>query len=422
MNYEDIQKQLDAEYGRIINETLRRLAKKTPLTRQIIAQALMAAEKRYWTYRLSLLDNTALVEAERVARAIAIPYAHAAQELADQVRRVYAGYQSAFNLTQKDADELLNHVRYDRSIADNLRTMTAALPEGEEKTRIMAEISAPAYRYRIQRAEAIAKDAQETLQNIAKNEIKTDRALLQTAVEKEYNIALGEAAKLPPSEAIIVELTGQTPKSSGYMPRAEEAINEFTPTTDRGILDSFSLTNTKAVKEIINRDWKGDNFSDRIWSDTDALAREVKEALLQGELTGFSEAKIAEKIQERFQVSMYKARRVVRTEHNYCVNQAHKQGLIDAGYDSYKFASLHEARDCDTCDDLDGEEFKFSDAAIGVNFPPIHPFCRCRITAPGDMPTVESINEEIDRMLNGMSLDELNDRLEALAMERGLLE
>ena len=39
-------------------------------------------------------------------------------------------------------------------------------------------------------------------------------------------------------------------------------------------------------------------------------------------MTGASEAKIAAKIEERFQVGMYKARRVVRTESNYCINQA----------------------------------------------------------------------------------------------------
>lgn len=421
MTYEELKKQLDAEYDRIIDDTLHRLAKKTNLTRQMIAKALMEAEKAYWTYRLALFDTTALVEAERVAKAIAIPYAHAAQELADQVRRVYSGYRSAFELTQKDANDLLQHVVYNRSIADNLRTMAAALPEGDEKTRIMAEISAPAYRYRMQRAEVIAKNAQETLESIAKNEVKTDRVFLQTEIEKAYNITIDEALKLPPSDAVIVDLAQQAP-SPGYMPRAEQAIKDFTPTTERGIMDSFSLVNEKAVKEIIDHEWKGSNFSGRIWSDTDALAREVKEVLLEGELTGASEAKMAAKIADRFQTSMYKARRVIRTESNYAINQAERKGMEAAGYDEYEFITIGENGDniCDTCDDLNGEVFKFSEAAIGVNFPPMHPFCRCKITTPRR--TEADIQADIDRLLGGMSMEELANRLEALAEKRGLIE
>ena len=127
MTYEELHTQLAEEYDRIIAETLRRLRRKKPLTREKIAKALFKANKAYWTARLALLDDDAVVEAERVARALAVPYAHAAEELSNQVRRVFSGYQSAFNLTQKDAEELLEHVVYDRSVAENLRTMAAAM-------------------------------------------------------------------------------------------------------------------------------------------------------------------------------------------------------------------------------------------------------------------------------------------------------
>lgn len=418
MTYDELHKQLDEEYDRVIAETLRELKKKKPLTSQKLAKALFEANKRYWTARLALLDDDAVVEAERVARALAMPYAHAAEELSDQVRRVFSGYQSAFNLTRKDAEDLLEHVVYDRSIAANLRTMAAAVSDSEEKTRIMAELSAPAYRYRMQRAEQIAKNAQETLESIAKFEIRTDRAFMQTEIEKAYNISLDEAQSLPPSDAVIIDLSGQYPQNTGYMPRAEEPVRDFTPTTDRGIMDSFTLVNDKAVKEIIDHEWKDGNFSDSIWSNTDELAREVKQVLLEGELTGASEAKMAAKIEERFQVGMYKARRVVRTESNYCINQAELKGMQDAGFDEYEFISLgEEAEDvCDTCDDLDGQRFKISEAAVGVNCPPMHPFCRCKVTTPQE--TLEDIQADIDRMLEGTSIEDIEQRLGQMIAER----
>lgn len=39
-------------------------------------------------------------------------------------------------------------------------------------------------------------------------------------------------------------------------------------------------------------------------------------------------------------------------------------------------AAVNE-RTCDTCGALDGRRFKVDDAEPGVNYPPIHPNCRC---------------------------------------------
>ncbi len=115
---------------------------------------------------------------------------------------------------------------------------------------------------------------------------------------------------------------------------------------------------------------------------------------------------------------MHKARRVVRTEHNYCINQAELKGMKDAGFDEYEFASLGENADgvCHTCDDLDGERFRIEDAVVGVNCPPMHPFCRCKVTIPQQM--FEDIQADIDRMLEGTSIEDIEQRLDQMIAER----
>ena len=92
--------------------------------------------------------------------------------------------------------------------------------------------------------------------------------------------------------------------------------------------------------------------------------------------------------------------------------------MKDAGFDEYEFISLgEEAEDvCDTCDDLDGERFKISEAAVGVNCPPMHPFCRCKVTTPQE--TLEDIQADIDRMLEGTSIEEIEQRLDQMIAER----
>lgn len=427
MNEEDIRAQLEAEYDRVIKETLQKLYRSKPLNRAKITAALMAANKAYWTARLALLDNDAVYAAGRVSGALAMSYYYAAEDLAEQVQHVYAGYRSAFHLSQKGAKELLDKVVYDRPIAESLQRIADAMPAGDEKTRILAEISAPAYRYRMQRAEQIAKNAQEACENIARGEIAIDRQFLQTEIEKAYNISLDGALSEPPSGEIADMLSGDVvldrpvPAQPLEMPRADEPVQDFTPTDDRGIMDSFSVVSTDHAREIMENRWSGESFSERIWSNTDDLAQEVKQVILEGELTGASEAKMAAKIRDRFTVGMHEARRVVRTEHNYCINQAELKGMKDAGFDEYEFASLGENADgvCHTCDDLDGERFKIEDAVVGVNCPPMHPFCRCKATTP--METDEDVQAEIDRLLDGRSIEDIERELDRQIAEKNAL-
>lgn len=416
MTQKQLQEQLRREYDRIIEETLWELKQKKPLTKSKLAAALMRANKKYWAVRLALLDTDAVNEAERVAVALSIPYAAASSTLGDRVRNIYAGYESAFSLTHKDAKELLDKVVYDRSIADNLKAIAEDMPDGEEKTRILAEISAPAYRYRLQSAEQLTRQAQEICDNIARREVSTDRSFLQTEAEKAYNITVDETLGKTPAEAVLDEVIPEPIQLRfNEMPKASEPVQDFTPTTDKGIFDSFSLTSTRNVKEVVERDWSGDSFSTRVWNNTDELAKEIKQVLLEGELTGASEADMAAKIAERFEVGMHKARRVVRTESNYCINQAELKGLQDAGFDEFQFITVEEESVCDVCDSLNGMIFSMSEAAVGVNMPPMHPFCRCKITSPEQ--TEEDIQREIDERIDswnipeGMSLDEFIDRV-----------
>ncbi|MBQ4310729.1 MAG: minor capsid protein, partial [Oscillospiraceae bacterium] len=92
-------------------------------------------------------------------------------------------------------------------------------------------------------------------------------------------------------------------------------------------------------------------------------------------------------------------------------------GCFHAGFDEYEFISLGENAEnvCGTCDDLDGQRFKIADAVVGVNCPPMHPFCRCKVTTPQQ--SEEDIQREIDERIDswnipeGMSLDEFIDRV-----------
>ncbi len=107
--------------------------------------------------------------------------------------------------------------------------------------------------------------------------------------------------------------------------------------------------------------------------------------------------------------------RFVRTESNYCTNQAELRGYDAAGIEKYEYAALEDNRTSDICKALDGKVFKVADAVVGVNYPPMHPFCRSSTVAV--IQTAEDIQREIDERIDswnipeGMSLDEFVERV-----------
>ena len=53
--------------------------------------------------------------------------------------------------------------------------------------------------------------------------------------------------------------------------------------------------------------------------------------------------------------------------------------MEQAGYDEYVYIS--EPTACDICKPLDGQHFKIKDREVGVNYYPMHPFCKCSSAA-----------------------------------------
>lgn len=138
----------------------------------------------------------------------------------------------------------------------------------------------------------------------------------------------------------------------------------------------FTATTKQELKQILNEKWLGSNFSERIWKDEKKLTKALDEIVKVGFFTGRSSQDIAKELKERMDVSLYNATRLVRTESNYYHNQIDLRAYKDLGVKEYRYLAVLDKRTSETCRELDGEIFKVKDAKVGVNFPPMHPFCR----------------------------------------------
>ncbi len=77
----------------------------------------------YWESRQAREMYEAMEDAEQAAREIADIYAKASRELNYQISKVYERYRDKFNLSDKEAMELLNTLRDPGDIAELKRKL-----------------------------------------------------------------------------------------------------------------------------------------------------------------------------------------------------------------------------------------------------------------------------------------------------------
>lgn len=75
------------------------------------------------------------------------------------------------------------------------------------------------------------------------------------------------------------------------------------------------------------------------------------------------------------------ARRLVHTESHYLATQMHMASYEEAGIEKYHFTAVLDLKTSEICRELDGKTFAVKDKQVGVNCPPMHPWCRSTATA-----------------------------------------
>lgn len=146
-----------------------------------------------------------------------------------------------------------------------------------------------------------------------------------------------------------------------------------------GSTPSFTMLDKQTVNQILDTEFDGKNYSERIWGNSDILANQLKDKLAVAIATGQSIQKTARDFRERFNVQNYYAERLVRTETNYFHNSAELESYDSMGFEYYEFVATLDSRTSEICAEMDGKRFKVSEARQGDNAPPLHPNCRSTI-------------------------------------------
>lgn len=290
----------------------------------------------YWENRQAQMMYEYMEDAEAVSQELADIYAKASRHLSFEMDEIFEKFMDKHNLTEKEARELLNTLRDSTDIAE----LKEALAKDPKNAALLAEMESGAYRARIERLEQL--------------QAEIDR-MMQQVFEQEKKVT-----------------------TSHYVDLATNSYYREIYNVQRqvGFQFSFSAVDPKAVAMLLQSEWSGANYSARIWKNTQGLAKEVKEQMIIGLLTGKRQEEMAREIANKYATGAFEARRLVRTESNFVNGQMQMAAYEECDAEKYEFVAVLDLRTSEQCRELDGKVFLVKDAMPGKNINPMHPFCR----------------------------------------------
>ena len=285
-------------------------------------------------------------KAEKQADKFDKVYQEAKTYLDKEINKIFDKFQRDYGLSQVDARQVLKNMK-DKKDLNELRKVLEARPNDPNIQRLLADLDSPAYSFRMKRLERLSDDLDRMRESIYHSEKTGSDAFYSDLMKDSYYKA-------------TFDLQQQTGLAYGFSGLPESEIKH---------LQSFS--------------WVGDGstYSTNIWKNTGRLTSSIKDELLMSLMTGRDTRETAQAIAERFNVGQNDARRLVRTESAFFHNQMELLSYEDADIEKYIFVAVLDKRTSRICQEHDNQVYDRDKAVPGVNYPPMHPWCRSTTVA-----------------------------------------
>ena len=143
----------------------------------------------------------------------------------------------------------------------------------------------------------------------------------------------------------------------------------------------FAHYDEAALNAILHKPWAkdGKNFSKRIWGNMqDKLPDMLMESLAESVVLGHSVDQVVNRLSLKYgDFKRVNLHRLIQSEMAHIEENATFDSYADCDVDYYMYMATLESHTCDICRELDGHKYKVTDKIEGINYPPIHAYCRC---------------------------------------------
>ena len=277
---------------------------------------------------------------ETIEKELASQYERTAQAIQAKIEQLYGKFASDNGVSMTEARRLIQGSEYrtwKKDIEEYLKEYKAT---GNPKT--LLELNTLAMRSRISRLDKLYGD---TLIELDKLGQKADKAVTEFLKEAYKDNRLHSAYEL----------------------------------AKRGKGPLQVAVDSKRMQDVLRTPWSGKNYSERIWKNSDKLAKTIQDTIVNGVHRGVSVTTLAKEVQTRMGVGKSDAVRLVRTELNYIHNQATLDSLREAKMGYFQFIATLDKRTSSICRNHDNNVYPLDEAEVGSNVPPLHPRCRSTI-------------------------------------------
>ena len=317
-------------WGDLIREMYQALKKRLPTSEEM--------NEAYWKLRTDEIDKTVAKLQKEVYKEMAQAYVETFREIAKETNNFLMKYATDNKLDLATVNQLITPV------------------ELSEYTEKMEQLRAM---YRDTKSEYILREIKEL-------EARMTITRFQ-ALQDSINIELCKVThefQMTLEDTMIGLFTEQYKEAS-------EMLGIMNPTIP-----------TEAIKKIIEYPYHGKMFADSVWDNKkNLLINHINKNLTIGIIRGDSVQKMSKQLMKDLGVLYWQAERLIRTETNYAMNQAHLQGYKDSEVvEEYEILAYIDKRTSKICKRMDGKTFKLSEAQVGVNYPPFHPFAEPQLS------------------------------------------
>ena len=295
-------------------------------------------EKRALENKLNVIEN----EEDYLKRITSI-YNHANKQIDDKLAKVYARYAKENNLTLEEAYQILPKKM-----------------ETEYKNDVMDYISKakdPSYKDYLLNQSIMHKHS-------VLDQLRTE---MRNAI---YDIDIEET-----SGKFLEKIF----TNSSY--KAQYDNNE----------EAFAKVDKDKIQNLLKENWSGGgNFSELIWKDREKLVKALDDIVVKGLAAGDNYDKMSDKLAKRMDTSKSNAKRLIMTESARMENEGLLSYYQRIGAKQLIFVATLDMKTSEICRAMDGQIIPIEEARIGLNVPPLHPYCRSVISPhyegnePGD--------------------------------------
>lgn len=266
-------------------------------------------------------------------------YDKSIKDINEDIINIFYKYKLDGGLSDKEAKQLLNS-KIPKKELDSIRSRIHGIQDEELKGYMMAQLNLEAYKARITRLEALKESIYINTKLAADVDINQSTKLYTDNIKKAYYTNLFDIQK------------------------------------GLGIGFNVAEIPLKSVQEILKNNWSGKHYSKRIWHNTDVLAEKLEEVITSGLMTGKSSRRMAMELEELTSYGKFACERLIRTETTYISNASEIESYKECGIDKYVFIATLDLRTSKQCREQDKKIYNVKDAEVGVNLPPLHPYCR----------------------------------------------